>query len=264
MKTHVLALLLIAVALRAEGAPDEAPLSPTSTPFVIDGGARGYKLAWSDEFVGNTLDTSKWTYRTDSKSQSTQRPENVAVGDGMLKLLLKKEDFKGKKYTGAGVISARSFEYGYYEARFKVPDGSGWHTSFWTQKYNALDTSPRGVTQELDFCEQDSSSPETFTCGVHDWGGTKKSLGYKRIHTSDLSKDFHIWGCEFTPAAVRFYFDGKLTEELDATAFVNGEQNIWLTSIAYGKARVDETKLPAEADFDYVRYFVKDIANSAK
>ena len=50
-----------------------------------------YVLLWSDEFDGNTLDASKWTCRTDSKNLSTQKPENVVVKDGLLRLTLKKK-----------------------------------------------------------------------------------------------------------------------------------------------------------------------------
>ncbi len=50
-----------------------------------------------------------------------------------------------------------------------------------------------------------------------------------------------------------FYFDGRLTHEVDARKFGHGDVNIWLTSIA--SVPVDDGKLPAEADFDYVRYY---------
>ena len=96
----------------------------------------GYALAWSDEFDGPTLDAAKWTYRTDSKNLSTQKPENVVVKDGLLRLTLKKEEAGGKNYSGAGIISRPAFKYGYYEARIKMPAGDGWHNSFWLMKHD--------------------------------------------------------------------------------------------------------------------------------
>lgn len=81
---------------------------------------------WSDEFNGDSLDTSKWVYRTDSKHWSTQLPQNVSLRDGRLILAVKKEEAGSKHYTGSGVISKEAFRYGYYEARFKVPPGAGW------------------------------------------------------------------------------------------------------------------------------------------
>jgi hypothetical protein len=43
---------------------------------------------------------------------------------------------------------------------------------------------------------------------------------------------------------------------IDATQLEHGDHNIWLTSIGNGKA-MDDTKLPAAAEFDYVRFFEK-------
>jgi len=50
----------------------------------------GYKLAWADEFNGNSLDTNKRDFRTDSKTWSTQLPQNVSVRDGKSILAVKK------------------------------------------------------------------------------------------------------------------------------------------------------------------------------
>ena len=77
--------------------------------------------------------------------------------------------------------------------------------------------------------------------------------------------EFHVWGCEFTPQRIDYYFDGRLVQSLDATVIPLGPHNIWLTSVAAplgGTKSVDDSKLPAVAEFDYVRYFAK--ADSTK
>ncbi len=90
-----------------------------------------YRLKFADEFNGKKVNTKKWLYRTDSKHWSTQLPANVVVKEGILHLDLKKEKADDKQCTGAGIISAEPFHFGYYEARMKIPPGAGWHTSFW-------------------------------------------------------------------------------------------------------------------------------------
>ena len=80
----------------------------------------GYELAWAEEFDGTVLDKGKWGYRTDSKHLSTQKPENVSVTNGVLRLQLKKEAAGGKNYTGAGIVSREEFKYGYFEVRMKM------------------------------------------------------------------------------------------------------------------------------------------------
>lgn len=150
----------------------------TSAPAVqpYENVVQGYQLTWGDEFEGNALDTSKWDYRTDSKLWSTQLPANVSVSEGALKLALKKEAARGKSYTGGGIISKQTFTYGYYEARFKVPPGSGWHTSFWTMKWSGTGgTKPTG-TQEIDICEQDSVKLTNYSAGVIAWGIRERAL----------------------------------------------------------------------------------------
>ena len=252
------AILLSIFLLHGTFARADATVAPGVQPYgnVV----QGYQLSWGDEFDGNALDMSKWDYRTDSKMWSTQLPANVSVSDGTLNLALKKESAGGKSYTGGGIISKQTFTYGYYEARFKVPPGSGWHTSFWTMKSDGKGgTKPMG-TQEIDICEQDSVKLTNYSAGVIAWGNKGRGIGRKYVKTPDLNADFHVWGCEYTPETVKFFFDGQLTHQADATTFKQGPQNIWLTCIAchYGSTwGVDEKRLPAVAQYDYVRYFTK-------
>ena len=220
----------------------------------------GYKLAWSDEFDGQKLDTGKWVFRTDSKMWSTQKPENVSVTTGKLKLAVKKEKAGDKNYTGAGVITKKTFKYGYYESKFKIPPGAGWHTSFWMMKHDGKGgTGPGATVLELDACENDSVNPLGYGVNLHKWNPKPhKTFGGKGVKTPDLSADFHVWGCEFTPETVKYFFDGKVVQTIDATKFPHGDNHIWLTTIAtsLGKTKaVDDSKLPAAAEYEYVRFY---------
>ena len=246
----------------------------------------GYHLVWSDDFNGTALDTNQWFYRTGKRLLSFQRPENVSFTNGLLRLALKKENAGGAHYTAGGVISRRQFKYGYYEARFRCPDAAGWHTAFWTMDYTDPGTLPSGAdyaqlveqshitnatrlkAQEIDICEQDAVNPRSYSAGVIDWSGrsSKRSVGFGRkyyLDTADFAAGFHVWGCEFTRATVKFYLDGKLTHETDAAKFPHGDQNIWLTCVAalWGNPvkpkTMDDRKLPAFADFDWVRFYEK-------
>ena len=126
------------------------------------------------------------------------------------------------------------------------------------------------MAQELDICENDSENTRSYNAGVQGWGtADPKALipsdllgcGRKGFSTPDLSAGFHVWGCEFTPQVVNFYFDGKLTHSTQSYRFKNGLQNIWLTAIGYDASKhsppTDDSKLPAYSTFDYVRYFEK-------
>lgn len=232
--------------------PATGPASPYPGTPVSD-----YKLAWSDEFNAPALDTAKWNFRTDSRFWSLQRAANVRIADGLLNLDLKKETFGSTSYTGAGLISKKLFRYGYYEARMKIPPGRGWHTSFWMMKYSrpATDT----VALELDAIENDSITPLKYSVNTHrHLPAPHLTYGFKYVTTPSLSADFHVFACEFTPTVLRYFFDGAVVQTLDATLFPHGDLNIWLTSIAAplgGTPSVDDTQLPAAAQFDYARFY---------
>lgn len=222
----------------------------------------GYKLVWSDEFDGKSLNTAEWNYRTDSKEWSTQKKENISLADGKLRVALKKEKAGNKEYTGGGVISKRKFKYGYYEARLKAPAGAGWHTSFWLMKADGYGgTEPNEATLELDICETDSVKLHLYAVCVHRWNPQPhKSFGVKEVRTPDLSANFHVWGCEVTPKCINYYFDGKLVQTVNVEQYLQGNMNIWLTVIASklgGTKAVDDAKLPAAAEYDYVRFYEK-------
>ncbi|HWB96374.1 MAG TPA: family 16 glycosylhydrolase, partial [Bryobacteraceae bacterium] len=227
---------------------------------------QGYTLAWSDEFDQSALDTARWTYRTDSKHWSTQTPANIHLEGGSLVIDLRKQAAGGKQYTGGGVISTRAFGYGYYESRFRIRAGKGWHSSFWMMKHNGSGgTDPAGADLELDVIENDSIDLNSYGVNTHRWKGEHLSVGHKNIATSSLA-DFHVFGCEYTPSEVRYFLDDRLVQTADVSAFPRGDVHIWLTSIAsqLGKTdAVDEARLPGRVEYDYVRFYVKTAADRA-
>jgi len=245
----------------------------------------GYKLVWSDEFNGPALDTNRWFYRTGARLLSFQKPENITVTNGLLRLALKKEPAGKLAYTAGGVISKREFIYGYFEARFRCPQGAGWHTAFWTMKYHDIglqtgadlaELAGQGQAhdvvnaQEIDICEQDAVNNRSYSAGVIDWSRQtgKKTVDFDRQYFTaphdtvpDFAADFHTWGCEFTPQAVKFFLDGRLTHAIGAAEFPHGPQSVWLTCVGvlWGKPKppkkMDDAALPAFADFDRVRVY---------
>ena len=244
--------------LAGDCAADSTPVG--AEPAKVAAPVAGYELAWADEFDGGALDTNKWAYRTDSKHLSTQKPENVSVGSGLLRLTLKKEIAGGKQYTGGGIISRMAFRHGYYEARFKIPAGAGWHTAFWLMKHDGSGTTDsQDALQGLDIVENNSIDPLAYMATVQKYNPLPPAVySYVTIQCPDLSADFHVFGCEFTPDTVKFFLDGKLVHSRDTTPFAHGDQNIWLSSIAShlgGTVTVNDSKLPGVVECDYIRFF---------
>ncbi|MBL9146161.1 MAG: glycoside hydrolase family 16 protein, partial [Verrucomicrobiaceae bacterium] len=242
------ALLLLAGVLHAQ--------VPQLPPEI----AQGYQLAWQDEFEGSELNQAEWNLRTGERFASMNVARNVSVADGMLRIALKKEKAGKLDYTSGGVISKREFKHGYYETRFRSPPGEGWHVSFWMMK-NAGKS--EGNRQEIDVCEHDTKDQTSYGTNLHIHSPEHKGLAGRRVKTPDLSKGFHTLGCEFTPTEIRQYFDGQLVSVMNATSFQHDAMSIWLTTVGWAKLpwsdkeKIDDSKLPAFADFEYVRFFEK-------
>ena len=236
-------------------------VDPTSDPNVrpyAGTPVTGYRLAWSDEFNASAVDTNKWNFRTGVRFWSVQQPQNNAVSNGIYQCLLKKETVGTNQYTAGGIISAKLFRFGYYETRMKIPPGRGWHTSFWMMKQNL--TANDSAQVELDALENDSVTPTSYGINNHRWLPLPTyTFGGKTVTTPALAADFHVIGCEYTAATVKYFFDGVLQQTVAASNFTSADVNIWLTSIAGplgGTTNVDDTQLPNLAEFDYARFFL--------
>jgi acyl-CoA thioesterase-1 len=244
-------LLLFAISLRSA---DTNLLKPNLPADLVG----AYTLAWNDEFDGTEVNKTEWNLRTGERFASMNKAQNVTVADGLLRIALKKEKAGKLDYTSGGVISKREFKYGYYETSFRSPPGEGWHVSFWMLKNTPGQT---GNRQEIDVCEHDTKDQTSYGTNLHIHSPKHEGLAGRRVKTPDLSSGFHTLGCEFTASEIRSYFDGKLVSVLDATGFQHDVMSIWLTTVGWSKLpwsnkeKIDDTKLPAFADFEYVRFF---------
>ncbi|WP_419999790.1 family 16 glycosylhydrolase [Streptomyces boninensis] len=242
-----------------------APAASSAEPAVAAGPpGTGWRLAYGDEFTGSSVDTGKWTFRTDVKANSAQRPQNVTQANGLLSLNLKKEAYAGKDFTGGGVIAKKKLRYGYYETRAKINDGAGWHTSFWLMAGDGSTTFPDDRRTEVDGFETDSVNPTKTSHNVHAWTGPTadgaKHWGSGHYDTGTDLRDWHTYGFDWSETGVKFYLDGvlKYSAAYAPSAGTHDYVSLWLTSIAYGATPPDTAKLPSAAQFDYVRYWQRD------
>ncbi|MFC7624843.1 family 16 glycosylhydrolase [Microlunatus sp. GCM10028923] len=255
-------ILVLAVASGTIATPRPAAAAPT-----------GYQLRWSDEFDGTTVDTAKWSYRTDSPWQawSQQRAENVAVGGGAMTITLcpanragsacDKPVDAGDRFTGGGLISKARLRYGYYETRARTNVGSGWHSAFW-----AAQAGGTGARTEIDGFEIDSHVPSEISHNIIGWDqGVRLSSGFRDDLGFDTSAAWHVYGFEWTEAGVRIYVDGVLYDKwlpsYPQSEYAHDYLNLWLSTIAVdlnNSPGVDVSALPGKVQFDYARYYQRD------
>jgi beta-glucanase (GH16 family) len=227
----------------------------------------GYSLAFSDEFSGTSVDTSKWNLRTDVKLDSAQRSQNVVVSGGIAVIQLKKESFSGKSYTGGGLISKQGFRYGYFEARAQMHGGSGWHQSVWAMRGDGTSTFNSDRRTEIDASEFDSNNHTQTHMGVLRWqaNGSVSPLNCPTRKTDlgfDASAGYHAYGYEWTETQVKFYVDGQLkcTVNFPATNNQHDRINLWLTAIAASQAAgtINDATLPGEMRIGHAAFYEKD------
>ena len=223
----------------------------------------GYHLIWEDDFNGNKLDESEWFYRMDLKMNSAQRPENVKVENGKLVLAMKQEDFLGMAYSGAGIVSKRRWQHGYYEVKAKLTNAEGWHHSFWAQQGTGFLTYSSDRSMEIDIFEMESTKKSNHNLWIYPDGWKSAQKKWQSLPNRELGLDaaegYHVYGYEYTAEAITFYVDGKITHTIAASEDVHQHYslNLWLTVIATLQ-KVAAQHLPAYDYFEYVRCYAKD------
>lgn len=175
----------------------------------------GYKLVFEENFDGTVLDTSKWTHTYGSFAiQNSNLILGVSNNGGEIRGC--NWDFANRRCTGAKY----QFKYGYIEYRAKFAD-TGSNRGYCNQLW-FVDSPGQSHHDEVDITEtatgpEVSNKPDTgintLNTTVHGnrlpgdkWYRSNKTKVTKVV---DLSKDYHIFGCEWTPDFVRFIFDGQ-------------------------------------------------------
>lgn len=224
----------------------------------------GYQLVWADEFDGPTLDMAEWTHRTGVSHESCQRPENISIENKAVRISLKKEPFGGKAFTGGGVITRKSYRYGYFETRAKMSGARGWHEAFWTtfidslvrEQIKRIQFDPKETRIEIDGFEHFANHDgHTFSYGIIEWYPSHGSISRDLAKVdADVNEAFHTYGFEVAPDYINFYFDGRLLRSVDMRDIPWCPFYVWLTCIA--------TKADAEPEgacwFDYLRIYTID------
>ena len=185
----------------------------------------GWQLAWSDEFSGTNVDSTKWTFDTGNGSGGwgnseleyyTTRATNVYVSSGLLNIVARKESYKGFNYTSAKLKTLNLFStlYGRFEFRAKLPQGMGYWPALWLMPLNSV-YGGWAASGEVDIMENKGRIP-TQVLGTLHYGGSYPG----NVHTGttytlpngDSVTNFHVYAMEWTTNQFSWYVDGVLYE----------------------------------------------------
>ncbi|MFT5753725.1 MAG: beta-glucanase (GH16 family) [Flavobacterium sp.] len=244
------------------------------------------KLVLQDEFnIDGAPDSALWNYDigkgpngdgwgNNELQYYTDRPENIIVENGMLKITAIRELYMGSGFTSARITTKGKFEqqYGRFEARMKLPSGKGLWPAFWMLGNN-IDTVNWPQCGEIDIMENKGSQPITVSGALHGPVYTEDSSYIDSYFVtkaysftnSRVDTDFHIYGIEWGPNYVNFYVDNVLYNQITPEKLTTGE---WvfnsnpfymLLNLAVGGnfdgSPNSDTVFPQEMLVDYVRVY---------
>lgn len=209
--------------------------------------AQKYKLVWSDEFDGTTLDLSKWTYEVGNGVNGwgnneleyyTSRSQNISVENGYLAITAQKENYGSFNYTSARIKTQGkfSFRYGKAEARIKLPYGNGIWPAFWMLG-DDISTVGWPSCGEIDIMEMIGGSgvgntgtqlSDSTVYGTLHWNqnGHVQSGGKISLKSGRFADGFHLFGVIWTPQLIKFYVDSTIYYQIDISpAWMSAFQN---------------------------------------
>ena len=193
----------------------------------------GWQLAWSDEFSGTNVDSTKWTFDTGNGSGGwgnneleyyTTRATNVYVSNGLLNIVARKESYKGFNYTSAKLKTLGLFStlYGRFEFRVKLPQGAGYWPALWLMPVNLV-YGGWAASGEVDIMENKGRIPTQVSGTLHYGGsypGNVHTGSSYNLPNGDSVTNFHVYAVEWTTNQFSWSVDGVLYET----------QNSWWSS----------------------------------
>jgi len=200
-------------------ATEELFISETTEVVVETGIASGtYLLVWSDEFDNpGTPDDSKWTYDIGTGQDGwgnrelqyyTDRADNVIIEDGILKIIAKREDFEGSRYTSSRLKTQGiyDFTYGKVDIRAKLPAGGGTWPALWLLGSNIEDIG-WPACGEIDIMEQTGADKTKVSAALHTPASFGATINFRETELETSTDEFHVYSVEWTPDFISFTID---------------------------------------------------------
>jgi beta-glucanase (GH16 family) len=104
-------------------------------------------------------------------------------------------------------------EYGRFEARIKLPSGTGLWPAFWLIPQPQQGQKLPG---EIDIVEVNNKNPYEVTGYVHD--GPVYNYKALKVLSTPPSSQFHVYGVDWTPTGVTWTLDGQPYAHIDKFA----------------------------------------------
>jgi beta-glucanase (GH16 family)/membrane-bound metal-dependent hydrolase YbcI (DUF457 family) len=195
------------------------------------GSSAGRHLIFSENFngpAGSRPNPRRWSYDiggggwgNEELEYYTSRRTNAQLdGHGHLVITARAQRYTGSDGVTRSYASARlqtlhqfQFEYGFVEARIKVPAAPGVRAAFWMLGNDAY--APKGWpgSGEIDTMEVLGSKSTVVKGAVHGpWSWAPHGVGSSLSSSTSLASGFHVYGVEWSPDQISFLLDGSVYE----------------------------------------------------
>jgi len=237
-----------------------------------------YELIWSDEFNYSGLpDSTVWYFEeggngwgnNELQYYTSKRIENAHVENGNLTIEARKENYNGRQYTSARLITYptnHTWKYGKIEAKIKLPYGQGIWPAFWALGNGIFENTPWPACGEIDIVELvgggEGRDDKIYGTMHYDDNGHAEYGGSYQLPTGIFADAFHIFSIEWTSSQIKWFIDGIQFHSATITAIELSEfqKNFFLLlNVAVGgnwPGSPDATTVfPQKMIVDYVRVY---------
>jgi beta-glucanase (GH16 family) len=257
---------------------DELSVQAECGPAIPKPGGGVWECTFADEFNGKSLDRTKWLPQTEFSTGATSPsarschvddPRNVAVGQGTLKLTVRKVSSpvvcqgSPANYTSGMVSTYHLFsqQYGRFESRFKTTatTRSGLQESFWLwPDVRVPSPSVWPAAGEIDIVETYSQHPALAVPFLHftsydNWGPIP---GVNTAYCQASRGVFNTFVLTWTPTTLTIDVNGKTCLENTSgdPAFQKPYIAAFTSALGVGSnALTSNTPIPATMHVDYLR-----------
>ena len=204
----------------------------------------GYTLAWSDEFSGNEVNASNWTFELGNNGWGnnelqnyTNSSENAFVSAGNLIIEARLQNGGGSNYSSARMITKNKkvFKYGRIDLRAKTPKGKGIWPALWMLGNN-IDAVNWPACGEIDILELLGQEPNKIYGTMH-WGAnfnnhSSKGSSYT-LASGSFDQQFHVYSIIWKLDSIKILIDD-------------------LQYVSFSKSDVGSAPYPFNSDFFFI------------
>jgi len=178
-----------------------------------------YTLVWEENFEGDQLNREHWNFELGdgcdlgicgwgNNELQYYTDTNHKVADGMLTITVTHDD--GYQSTRMTTKGKKTFQYGKFEARMKLPQGAGIWPAFWMLGSD-IQSVGWPACGEIDIMEYVGRMPGIVHHSLHTPSSHGQTINTKAVAVSGLEDEFHVYAVTWSRQMMQFYIDDTLT-----------------------------------------------------